>query len=901
MVLLAAPATNLMVMPLPAALLDASNDPLGKEKQQQKHKLSASAAPFAMRTAVKPTPVSQPSKAVLPVAPGGVWRLAATIKKCITSSKAEDLHALCDLLLHIITTSPMSAPTVVSELTSEKAVDLWERVCHRFMSPEADEGSPLSTLCHVLMSHPTSRPLLLRLWWIPGVITHLTRTGASVSAASRDKEWMPRWLETVCLDDNGDLTSAAFGRQQDIHRIALYLQSTTAGVKTLQSASLSNVFVQLDHALLSKCLSLDVVTLSTTSNRWASWFGPDCVSALESVNARPPPPPTSPNTDVVVTRLPFCSAPTQALAAFLHENNHLKCLKLCNAAMLITSGATASAAAATAAAVTASSASASSIGSTTSLSASAIDLRYLMVWCKRALRMYLRDDDMVQELLALPPPPSRFALYIYTVGMQRRRQEKEEEKAEEERMLPAWVGTALAFLLLHPQQSDAAASTAKHETDMHAEVSTHFQRFVQAFQTQLRDKSKITRTNQKDMLAAVVESIAPILPSAPLTAAQDWELRKTQSPSYRSVAVDKMMAMVGLESVKREFLRIFDFVQLQRRRGVDVKRDRFHVRLVGHDGTGKSTVARHYAAFLGELSVLSGAGIDERNAQSMLDSGVEGGYVELVKEMLAKFRGGVFVVDRAGTLDPMASPTGRSIVSAIHGDLESKLGTFACAFSGTAKELDTLFGYNSRLANRVQTRWDFEDFNEPELLQLFQQLLVARDVRFKVEGGFSCLAVRIVARRLANQRGPDFGNAHAVTYLIDVILRRQAERLQRWTLNNSNSNNNVSAPPAVSVASASSRFESAAIKKKLTGAAPVCDACAPYRVWKAKCNIHTALMRQHSPLSEEHQQSKKQRCAVRVHLYHIRKSSKKLSACVRAHPHPPLVSCCVALCICWCC
>lgn len=86
----------------------------------------------------------------------------------------------------------------------------------------------------------------------------------------------------------------------------------------------------------------------------------------------------------------------------------------------------------------------------------------------------------------------------------------------------------------------------------------------------------------------------------------DWEYQK-KFINARSSEIDKLMEMIGLESIKEKFLGIKSLVDTSIRQNVDLKGERFGSALLGNPGTGKTTVARLYANFLASMGISTAA------------------------------------------------------------------------------------------------------------------------------------------------------------------------------------------------------------------------------------------------------------------------------------------------------
>jgi hypothetical protein len=69
-------------------------------------------------------------------------------------------------------------------------------------------------------------------------------------------------------------------------------------------------------------------------------------------------------------------------------------------------------------------------------------------------------------------------------------------------------------------------------------------------------------------------------------AARDWQDQKDYENASND-ALDSLVAMIGLESVKNKFLNIKTKVDTVIRQGADLKDERFSAALLGNPGTGK--------------------------------------------------------------------------------------------------------------------------------------------------------------------------------------------------------------------------------------------------------------------------------------------------------------------------
>ncbi|KIM42882.1 hypothetical protein M413DRAFT_26853 [Hebeloma cylindrosporum] len=258
----------------------------------------------------------------------------------------------------------------------------------------------------------------------------------------------------------------------------------------------------------------------------------------------------------------------------------------------------------------------------------------------------------------------------------------------------------------------------------------------------------------------------------------EWQRKKTIE-GVVNPSVDSIMDMTGLEDIKSQVLQILDKIEVRNRQGTSFDKDRYNVTFLGNPGTGKTTVARHYAKFLASVNVLPGNAFEETTGSRLADDGVKG--AKALVEKVINAGGGAIFIDEAYQLASQHNVQGSQVLDFLLAEMENNVGKVVFILAGYNKQMEKFFEHNPGLPSRVPYRFQFKDYTDDELRLMLEKMIHRKyGGRMQVEDGIHGLYGRIAVRRLGRGRGREgFGNARALENLLATIGDRQVSRIAK--------------------------------------------------------------------------------------------------------------------------
>lgn len=245
--------------------------------------------------------------------------------------------------------------------------------------------------------------------------------------------------------------------------------------------------------------------------------------------------------------------------------------------------------------------------------------------------------------------------------------------------------------------------------------------------------------------------------------------RKNTSQKEKS-AKEELNSLIGLNEIKKQIEKILNYVKLNKERG---QMPSLHMCFTGNPGTGKTSIARVIGKIFEEENILSGSGdFVEIHGRDLVDKFV-GWTAQKVHNTVEKAIGGVLFIDEAYSLvsDRRGSFEDEAIATLIK-EMEDHRHEICIILTGYTEEMENLIKLNPGFESRIQFTINFPDYDEKELLEIFDVL--CKKEKYKLSN--NCKETLIYNfKKVKNEK--NFGNGRYVRNLFEKVKFEQADRI----------------------------------------------------------------------------------------------------------------------------
>lgn len=231
--------------------------------------------------------------------------------------------------------------------------------------------------------------------------------------------------------------------------------------------------------------------------------------------------------------------------------------------------------------------------------------------------------------------------------------------------------------------------------------------------------------------------------------------------------------LVGLAPVKAQIRKMFNRIQLDRRRGRGLPAPG-HYRFEGPPGTGKTTAARRMGDMFRALGVLERGHVVSVGRADLVGAW-QGRSAEKTTTKINEALDGVLFVDEAYqlTLDPLDT-FGREAAGTLLQLMEEHRDRLTVIIAGYRAELEKFIASNDGFASRFTRRFEFPAYTPVEMLEILEGMVSAEG--FRADDGFLA-GSRGAFERLAASPVPEFANGRGVRTFLERAREEQANRL----------------------------------------------------------------------------------------------------------------------------
>lgn len=263
------------------------------------------------------------------------------------------------------------------------------------------------------------------------------------------------------------------------------------------------------------------------------------------------------------------------------------------------------------------------------------------------------------------------------------------------------------------------------------------------------------------------------------------ERRQQLSSITGSASIEKLNALIGLETVKEDVITLRNIILMQQKRGraLDIP---LHVAFLGNPGTGKTVVARLYGEILYELGILPTKTLVECTRTELIGEYI-GHTGPKTRTAVDRAMGGVLFLDEAHTLIPkdISRDFGYEALSELNKLMEDRRGEFVVVMAGYEDEFQRILKAEPGLSSRMTEPIHFPDYSDQDLLAILLSQIRGEGLIIDESDARTQRALLKLIRYERESKGERvFGNARGARNICKLLLRHHANILARTSPDN---------------------------------------------------------------------------------------------------------------------
>ena len=256
---------------------------------------------------------------------------------------------------------------------------------------------------------------------------------------------------------------------------------------------------------------------------------------------------------------------------------------------------------------------------------------------------------------------------------------------------------------------------------------------------------------------------------------RDFVMQDKQEESLDELR-EKLNSLIGLSTVKDEVnekIALFEAREKNRKDGnEDEEAVSLNTLLLGPPGTGKTTVARLLGKIYGQIGILPRGDIFVEVTRDGLVAGYSGQTAIKVDEVVKKAMGGVLFIDEAYNLVTGDNDEfGKEAFNTLLTRAENYRDRLMIIMAGYEEQMRQLLAVNEGMERRFPHKLHFENYNEDELMEIFDSMLKKRHYSLHHD------AVNAVKRLIKSKMSrSNFGNAGEIRNMLEGMIQKLAVR-----------------------------------------------------------------------------------------------------------------------------